>query len=421
MNIATIDPGHFHAALVQNRAYPEMDGNAYVFAPPGAELEAHLRSVKAFNSRAENPTRWREIVKSGPDFLQRFSAAAADGRIGRGTVAVLAGRNNLKGRYALAAVEAGCNVLADKPLGITREVFAATERAARLAEKKGLCFADIMTERHDVSSLLRRELARRRDLYGEQETGSETDPAVVETSVHNFCKLVDGRPLRRPEWYYDTAVQGEGITDVTSHLVDLVQWETFPERRLSPGDVEMLYAKSWPTVITPEQFATSTGGRTASDIACEANGEFVWKLRGVHCRVAVRWDFMSPGGDSRCSLMRGTMAEISMERGAGSSGPSVTVRARKDPAATAKALRQAVAELSDQYPGLKAAAAGETGVWRVTCPADAGHESHFSKVFREFLGWMQSGRQDPIYIDNMLVKYGTIVAARELAHSRVKN
>ena len=47
-------------------------------------------------------------------------------------------------------------------------------------------------------------------------------------SVHHFSKIVAGAPLKRPQWFFDVRQQGEGIVDVTTHLVDLVQWEAFP-------------------------------------------------------------------------------------------------------------------------------------------------------------------------------------------------
>ena len=243
MHLVTVDPGHFHAALVQNRTYPEVDPLVRVFAPPGPELNAHMRLVEAFNARTSDPTAWREQVLAGPDYLEKFVAAAKAGELGANPIAVFAGRNDRKGDYALAAVEAGVSVLADKPLAITPEVFAKTERAARLAESKGLFFADIMTERNEITTILQRALTRDHDLYGDQEPGTPEDPAVTKVSVHHFCKLVNGAPLKRPEWFYDTAVQGEGLTDVTTHLVDLVQWETFPGVRLSKGDVEVLSAR----------------------------------------------------------------------------------------------------------------------------------------------------------------------------------
>ena len=65
-------------------------------------------------------------------------------------------------------------------------------------------------------------------------------------------------------------------------------------------------------------------------------------------------------------------------------------------------------------------AVDETGVWRIVYPKkyDIGHEAHFSQVVQMFLGWIKSGKSDPIYLDNMLVKYHTIVEAWKMAHGK---
>ena len=138
VQFVTLDPGHFHASRVQNRSYPEASAEVKVFAPDGPELASHLKLVDSFNTREANPTAWKEDVYRGADYFEKFAAAAKAGALGDTPVVILAGKNNRKGDYALAAVEAGCNVLSDKPMAITPEVFAKTEKAARLAEKKGL-------------------------------------------------------------------------------------------------------------------------------------------------------------------------------------------------------------------------------------------------------------------------------------------
>jgi len=422
-SFVTIDPGHFHAALVQNRSYPEVVPEVKVFAPAGAELDSHLKLISNFNARPEKPTAWKEDVCRGPDYLNRFVEAANAGALGENPIVILAGKNDRKGDYALAAVDAGCNVLSDKPMAITPEVFAKTEKAARRAEEKGLFFADIMTERNEITTILQRALAMDKDLYGEQEKGTPEDPAVTKVSVHHFCKLVNGAPLKRPEWYYDTNVQGEGLTDVTTHLVDLVQWETFPGVRLSKGDVKVLAAKTWPTMITPEQFKMSTGGNWTETKPVNANGEFTWQLRGVNCKVSVVWNFMAPKdtGDTHYSLLRGTKAEIVIRQGPKESyRPVLYVRSRGDAAETGKALQAALAKIAKDWPGVGAVATGEAGMWRIAYPKkyDIGHEAHFSQVVKMFLGWMKAGKPDPTYVDNMLVKYHTIVEAWKLAHGR---
>ena len=423
IRLITIDPGHFHAALVQKQTYPEVMPEALVFSPDGPELDRHLELIGSFNARATSPTAWKEIVCRGDDYLDKFVAAVRGGASACQSVVVLAGKNDRKGDYALAAVESGCHVLADKPLGITTAVFAQAEKAARLARSKGLCFADIMTERNEITQILQRALAADRDLYGEQQEGSADDPAVVETSMHHFFKLVNGMPLRRPGWYYDTRVQGEGIADVTAHLVDLVQWKAFPDAKLVKEDASVLSARVWPTVISPEQFRLSTGETTPNPIDCLANGEFTWRLRNVVCKVSVAWDFQAaPGvGDTHDSRMRGTKAEIFIRQDKKEgSRPLLHVRSRGNAAETGAALERALKKISADFGfvGLSMVETDELGTWRIVFPAalDVGHEEHFGLVVQTFLAWLKAGAQDPLYVDNMLVKYHTIVEAMRRAH-----
>ena len=58
----TIDPGHFHAALVQNRTYEDVSPEVLVYAPEGADLKSHLALIDQFNTRKENPTSWKEKI-----------------------------------------------------------------------------------------------------------------------------------------------------------------------------------------------------------------------------------------------------------------------------------------------------------------------------------------------------------------------
>ena len=53
VQLMTLDPGHFHAALVQKSMYPEVSPNVHVFAPTGADLDLHLGRIQGFNTRTE--------------------------------------------------------------------------------------------------------------------------------------------------------------------------------------------------------------------------------------------------------------------------------------------------------------------------------------------------------------------------------
>ena len=105
-----------------------------------------------------------------------------------------------------------------------------------------------MTERYEVTSMLQRALVNDTATFGDIVPGTEADPGVYMESVHYLMKLVAGVPNIRPAWFFDTAEQGEGLNDVGTHLVDLVQWTLFPDRPSIIGsDVRVRPAQRWPT------------------------------------------------------------------------------------------------------------------------------------------------------------------------------
>jgi hypothetical protein len=249
VKLITLDPGHFHAALVQKIMYEQISPVVHVYAPEGPDVEDHLNRIEGFNARAENPTRWEEIVYRGDDFVERMRADKP------GNVVVISGNNKRKAQYIKACVDAGLNVLADKPMCIDSAGFELIEQAFASAAEKGMLLYDIMTERSEITTILQRELVHNKDVFGQLQKGSPDNPAVVEESVHHFFKYVAGNPIKRPAWYFDTTQQGEGVVDVTTHLVDLVMWGCFPEQRVDYSrEVEINKAERWPTIITREQF-----------------------------------------------------------------------------------------------------------------------------------------------------------------------
>ena len=52
VRLMTVDPGHFHAALVQKEMYPGVDPKVDVYAPLGGDLYEHLKRIDAYNRRA---------------------------------------------------------------------------------------------------------------------------------------------------------------------------------------------------------------------------------------------------------------------------------------------------------------------------------------------------------------------------------
>jgi predicted dehydrogenase len=420
VKLITLDPGHFHAALVQKTMVPGVDPVVHIYAPAGPELDRHLAMIDGFNKRPENPTKWQSNVESGPDYLAEMLKDRP------GNMVVISGNNAKKSRYILECVKAGLNVMADKPMAINPEGFALIEEAYRIAAEKNLVLLDIMTERHEISTLLQKEFSRFPGVFGELDKGTPENPSVTKESVHHFSKLVNGAPLQRPPWFFDPKQQGEAIVDVTTHLADLVQWECFPGEVIAPSDVEILSARSWNTPITLAEFTKTTKLDAWPDylkplvdqdgvLQTPANGEFTYTLRGVHAKVSVLWKFEAPAGagDTHDSLLRGTKASLHIRQGAEQGYKPVLYiePAAKPDDAWRAALAAAVVEVSKVYPGV--AVKELDGRWEVVVPDKykVGHEAHFGQVTEEFLGYLQ-GKPVPAWeAPNTLAKYRTLMQA----------
>src|SRR5881397_3353383 len=223
VRLMIVDPGHFHAALVQKEMYPGVAARVDVFAPLGFDLFEHLKRVAAFNSRPDHPTSWQTEVHASADFFDRML------REHPGNVVVLSGRNRGKIDRILASAEAGLHVLGDKPWILKSDDLPKVEATLAEADRKGLVAYDIMTERFEITSILQRVLVNDPATFGAIVQGSESDPGVYMESVHYLMKIVAGAPNIRPAWFFDTAEQGEGLNDIGTHLVDLVQWTLFPD------------------------------------------------------------------------------------------------------------------------------------------------------------------------------------------------
>ena len=426
VRLITLDPGHFHAALVQKSMYPQVNPVVQVYSPGGADVTAHLKRIEGFNTRAVEPTRWEEKVHTTPDFLSQMIKDKA------GNVVVISGNNARKARYIMESVDAGLNVLADKPMAITPSDFSVLRLAFTRAAMKGVLLYDIMTERYEITTLLQRELSRMPEVFGKFQTGTPWRPAITKESVHHYCKLVDGKPLTRPSWFFDVSQQGEGIVDVTTHLVDLIQWESFPDQIINwEKDIRVLHARRWATKITPEQFKKVTGldqypdelkrdVGTDNTLTVFANGEFTYLLRGLYAKVSVAWNFEAPpgAGDTHYSMMRGTKANLVIKQGAEQGyKPALYVEnmGESSDKEFLKALKIAIAKLGETYPGLSLERANAS--WEVVIPDKyrAGHEAHFAQVMEKYLRYLADGKLPEWEVPNMIAKYYTTTKAYELS------
>ncbi len=259
IKLITLDPGHFHAALVQKSMYPEVDSTVYVYSPGGNDLKMHLDRIKNYNSGKDHPTNWNEEVYSGPDYFEKMISDK------KGNAVVLSGNNRIKADYIYKSLEAGFHVFADKPMIIHSDDFPKLKSAFDLAKQKGLTLYDIMTERYEAATQLQKLFSQNDTVFGVLKEGSEHEPAISIESVHFLYKYVSGNVLVRPEWFLDTKQQGEGIVDVQTHLVDLVQWMAFPEKIIDTNAIKINTCKRWPTSITLSQYQTITKSNQFAD------------------------------------------------------------------------------------------------------------------------------------------------------------
>jgi len=202
MRLIVLDPGHFHATLLQKDMYPEIAPRVAVYAPLGTELLDYLFRVSLFNSRAENPTKWElDIHCSSQSFDELLRDRAGD-------IVVFTGRNRGKIDRMLPALAAGLHVIADKPWIISSGDMPKLEQALDLAEKNGIAAYDIMTERYEVTSEIQRALVNTPEVFGEPVKGTAENPGVFASSIHHVMKGVAGVPLRRPSWFFDIVELG---------------------------------------------------------------------------------------------------------------------------------------------------------------------------------------------------------------------
>jgi predicted dehydrogenase len=424
VKLITLDPGHFHAALVQKTMYPQVNPTVYVYAKKGNDLDLHLGRIKAYNSNTAMPTSWNEVAYEGDDYLQKMLQEK------KGNVVVLAGNNQLKTDYIVKAVQSGFNVFADKPMAINEKGFLQLKEAFKLAKQNNLLLYDIMTERFEITTILQKELSMQKELFGSLQKGTLSEPAVTKESIHHFYKYISGAVLTRPAWFLDVEQEGEGIVDVTTHLVDLVQWECFPDVTLDYlKDIKMDNAKSWPTVITKDQFTELT--KTADipnyldkysedkkNISVLCNGEINYTIKGIHAKVFVQWNYKAPDGtgDTHYSIMRGTKANLIIRQGADQQfKPALYIEAVSSTPEYESSVQKVIEKISMQYPGVTVKK-NEKG-WEVMIPESfkEGHESHFARVTQKYLDYLLNHNMPAWEVPNMLAKYYTTTQAKKLA------
>lgn len=417
--LVVVNPGHFHAALTMRQRHPLLSDEVYVYAEDGPDLRAFLNLVNAFNRRQQAATSWGLHIYLGADYLDALLQSPP------GDVAIVAGRNDTKLSTMCRLHQAGLYVLGDKTWLIDSshlDLLEALTTGAPLA-------MDIMTERFEIATRLQQALSCEADVFGGFRTQS-AEPAVYIRSVHHLYKEVNGQPLVRPAWYFDTSIQGEGITDVTAHLVDLAQWMVAGDSGADVArDIVLTGARQWPTEIPFDLFRKITGlesfpAAVAGQVSGNAlhypcNANICYMLRGVPVELDSIWNLAIPpgGGDTHYGILRGERADLIVEQGPDT---GFLTRLRVEPASNDAqfrlALQRALAGLNDICPGIGLRA--EAGGFLVEIP-DAlhqGHEARFAQVLDQFLGYVAAGTWPQRISGELVAKYTLLANAHAMSH-----
>jgi predicted dehydrogenase len=422
----TLDPGHFHAALIQKEMYPGVAARVDVYAPQGWDLDEHLKRVAAYNKRAEKPTAWQMELYTGPDFFERML------RERPGTAVILSGRNRRKLDRIARSVGAGLHVLADKPWILTEADLPALDAVLAEADRTGVVAYDIMTERFEITTMLQRALVNDAAVFGEILKGTQADPGVYMESVHHLMKVVSGAPNVLPAWFFDAVEQGEGLNDIGTHLVDLVQWTLSPDRAIDyRNDVKVLAAQRWPTWIAEADFKRVTNSAKFPDslagsvkdgkLEYYCNTLVSYTLRGVHTKLNVIWDWEAPegSGDTHFAFYRGTRARVEVRQTRADKFLPELYVVPATPAVKAEVLAAVQARLKalqTQFPGVGVEERGAE--LHVTVPAAlrVGHEAHFAQVASKFLEYLRNRAALPAWErPNMIAKYFVTTTGTELS------
>lgn len=429
IELVVLDPGHFHASLLQKFPQKQVNDTVLVYAPEGNELNQYIESIEGYNQRPESPTDWHEVVYAGDDYLEKMIEEK------RGNVVVLAGNNGKKTDYIAKSINAGYNVLSDKPMVINKEGFELLKVTLDSARAHDLYLYDVMTERYDILNTLTRELVNSKALFGDLQEGTAQEPAITMQSVHHYYKQVSGKVLVRPAWFYDVEQQGEGMVDVATHLVDLINWQCFPDELIDyRSDVKLTSADHWPTKLTLDDFTQSTNldafpenlkKYVANDILeVFGNGSINYQVKGKNITVTALWNYEAPagGGDAYSALIKGTNATVEIVQNKAENYIK-QLYIEKDNAADGtafeSALNKVITELQKTYPYLSTKQITD-GRYQIVVPVESrkGHEDYFGMVAAKYFGYLVDRDLPEWEIYNTLAKYYITTTALEMAKTK---
>lgn len=415
-----LNPGHFHAALVLREPHPNLAQDVFVYSEDGPDLERFVDLVASFNERPINPTDWRLHVYTLNDFRQKLIEEK------KGQIVVLAGKNDAKMEDIEQLGRAGFFVLADKPWLINEDRLPLLRAAVQAQRPLAL---DIMTERFEISTILQKEFMAAKEVFGEIRIDADGSPSIFKESIHHLYKVVNNRPLVRPPWYFDIAVQGDGITDVTTHLVDMTHWMLFPGVGIDfEQDIDLVHARRWPTPIPLKTYAKITQQPEFPAVVENyvdgnilpyfSNGEIIYRIKNVPIHIRVIWNLEIPegGGDTHKSIIKGTRSDLLVRQlPAHDFKVELLIAPHEDPRDVATAVQTCLAKWSPKYPGLSMRWEEEKLLIDIPDDLRTSHEAHFCQVRDMYLDYLARREYPRETRAAIVAKYTLLAEARKMA------
>ncbi|MCA5005573.1 putative oxidoreductase C-terminal domain-containing protein [Sphingobacterium bovistauri] len=404
--LIVIDPQHFHAALVQKYTHPTIDSTVQLFAQREEDVVGYNTLISQFKTRDNQPTNWETKFYYDSDFVSK-AFTNTDGNL-----IILAGDNKKKISYIESANAQGLDVFADKPLVIDKDGYANLETL--LHQRKGLIY-DIMTERYDVKNELIKALILDESFSGGFENNA-TVPLISFSSTHHIIKNVSGKPLIRPILFFNTNQQGEGLVDVTTHYIDLVQWMLSSEKVIEiKRDVKFKNSKRWKTSVSKDQFSKATNLTEFpnellpfvkdDNLELFCNGKIDYLFKDVPVSINVQWNVESLDGKGDQFYAKFQTRNLNIEVKPNDMGKStIYVSPIHADKSFGKKMKEA---LSRSHRFAAVDFIENANSFQLIIPSELylSHEDHFAKVLKQFLNYRKNRKIPDWETSFLLAKY----------------
>ena len=221
----------------------------------------------------------------------------------------------------------------------------------------------------------------------------------------------------RPPQYFDTRWQGEGIVDVTTHLVDMVHWLMRPDKSVSADDIHMMNATRWVTKVPQADFEAITKTKETTPFLVYCNGEFAYTLDGRVVVIKDSWDLKGQD-DSHYSTIEGSNIRVEVIKGPNDKYQQVFLTPKVD--SIQGLLRGFCGDLVKRDKGFEGVSFMKEGErFQLSLPGNlyTTHFQHFGEVATQALRYLAGQDQFPRELEyaRLLTKYHVTTTALKIA------